>query len=98
METPNSLVGGQLDEDILPPPSVEDPRAADRLTHLEPLRARLLDSEAYFTSLSELEQNIWLNSSLCAANSWINPGLESEIQLKFPKQVAEFGLVRLQPL
>jgi hypothetical protein len=94
METPNSLVGGQLDEDILPPPSVEDPRTADRLTHLEPLRARLLDSEAYFTSLSELEQNIWLNSSLCAANSWIRSDLEKEIQSESPMQVvevAEFG-------
>ena len=64
-----SLLGDQLDEVVLPPPSVEDPRAADRLTYLEPLRARLLDSEAYFTSLSELEKNIWLNSSLCAPNS-----------------------------
>jgi len=63
-----SLLGDQLDEVVLPPPSVEDPRAADRLTYLEPLRARLLDSEAYFTSLSELEKNIWLNSSLCATN------------------------------
>lgn len=81
MENLNSLLGGQLDEVILPPPSVEDPRAADRLTYLEPLRARLLDSEAYFTSLSELEQNIWLNSSLCAANSRTRYHLGSSILL-----------------
>jgi hypothetical protein len=81
MENLNILPGDQLDEIILPPPSVEDPRAADRLTYLEPLRARLLDSEAYFTSLSELEQNIWLNSSLCAANSRTYDDLGLPIQL-----------------
>jgi hypothetical protein len=65
----DNLLTACFDEEILPPASIEDPGATDDLTHLDPLRSRLLDSTAYFTSLSELEQNIWLNSSLSTQKS-----------------------------
>lgn len=60
----DNLPGSHLDREFLPLASVENPNPSDSTTYLDPLRSRLLDSEAYFKSLSELEKNVWLNSSV----------------------------------
>jgi hypothetical protein len=60
------------------------PQVTDDPNHpiyLDSLRSRLVDSEAYFTSLSELERMVWLNSSLSIQKSEISEtGSSSEGQ------------------
>lgn len=90
------------------PQVTDDPNHPNHPTYLDSLRSRLLDSEAYFTSLSELEQIVWLNSSLSIQKSEIpETGSSSEQQRNitsfFPypevsNHLLEYGLDLPKPL